>query len=149
MKRLLPLLATLLLVSPALAVEPVKVTANDMTVDEKNSNAVFAGEVIITRAGLTIWADKVVVLYGSGGESDIDSLTATGKVRIKTPTQDATGGKAVYNPDTMIVRLTENVTVRNAQGEVNGPELTINLKDDSSTFRGGDGGRVTGVFTPQ
>jgi hypothetical protein len=32
---------------------------------------------------------------------------------------------------------------------VKGPELTINLANDTSVFKGSEGGRVTGVFTPQ
>ena len=79
----------------------------------------------------------------------MQSLTATGNVRIKTADQDATGGQAVFDPDSQILRLTQNVTVKNAQGTVNGPELIINLATDTSTFRGSEGGRVTGVFTPQ
>ena len=90
-----------------------------------------------------------LVIYGSGGQSDIDGLTATGHVRIKTEGQEATGGKATFDPDTLILRLSENVTVVNAQGKLNGPELTINLKTNNSVFKGNEGGRVTGVFTPQ
>jgi hypothetical protein len=32
---------------------------------------------------------------------------------------------------------------------MSGPELTINLASNSSVFKGSEGGRVTGVFTPQ
>jgi lipopolysaccharide export system protein LptA len=149
--KVLPMLALLVLAAaPAVAAEPVKVTADTFTVDQSNKSGTFEGKVVITRVGLSIWADKVVITYGNGGKDDIDSLTATGHVRIKTPTQDATGGKATFDPDTQIVRLSEDVTVVNAQGKVNGPELIINLANDSSTFKGGaKGGRVTGVFTPQ
>jgi lipopolysaccharide export system protein LptA len=134
---------------PAVSAEPVNVSADDFTIDQNNNNATFSGNVVITRTGLQLWADKVVVIYGSGGQSDIDSLTATGHVRIKTESQDATGGKATFDPDTLILRLSENVTVVNAQGKLNGPELTINLKTNNSVFKGNAGGRVTGVFTPQ
>lgn len=134
---------------PVAAAEPVNVSADDFTIDQNNNNATFSGNVVITRTGLSLWADKVVVLYGSGGQSDIDSLTATGNVRIKTDSQDATGAKATFDPDTLILKLSGNVTVVNAQGRLNGPELTINLATNSSVFKGSEGGRVTGVFTPQ
>lgn len=134
---------------PAVAAEPVNVSADDFTIDQNNNNATFSGNVVITRTGLQLWADKVVVLYGTGGQSDIDSLTATGNVRIKTDSQDATGAKATFDPDTLILKLSGNVTVVNAQGKLNGPELTINLETNSSVFKGNEGGRVTGVFTPQ
>ncbi len=149
---ILALLMALLLAlpgSPAWAAEPVNVSADDFTIDQGNNNATFSGNVVITRTGLKLWADKVVVIYGSGGQSDIDSLTATGNVRIKTDSQDATGAKATFDPDKMILKLSGDVTVVNAQGKLNGPELTINLATNSSVFKGNEGGRVTGVFTPQ
>lgn len=146
---ILALVTALLLALPAFAVEPVNVSADDFTIDQANNNATFSGNVVITRTGLKLWADKVVVIYGSGGQSDIDGLTATGNVRIKTDSQEASGAKATFNPDTQILKLSGDVTVVNAQGKLSGPELTINLATNSSVFKGNAGGRVTGVFTPQ
>ncbi|MGV3491920.1 MAG: lipopolysaccharide transport periplasmic protein LptA [Devosia sp.] len=145
------LLAVLLTLStPAFAVDPVEVTADSFEIDDMTKNAVFTGSVVISRgSSLTVWADKVVVVYGSGGQSDMQSLTATGNVRIKTAQQNATGGQAVYDPGAQILRLTQNVTVTNAQGTVSGPELVLNLANNTTTFSGSEGGRVTGVFTPQ
>lgn len=149
MIRLAALLLSLLVALPALAEDPVNVTADTFTVDQAKGNATFSGNVVITRTGMKLWAEQVVVLYGTGGQSDIDSLVATGKVRIKTDTQEATGDRATFNPDTQILTLNDNVTVINAQGTVKGPQLTINLANDTSVFKGNEGGRVTGVFTPQ
>ncbi len=145
----IPLAILLAMALPAAAAEPVNVSADDFTNDQNNNNATFSGNVVITRTGLKLWADQVVVLYGSGGQSDIEGLTATGNVRIKTDGQDATGAKATFDPDTLILKLSGNVMVVNAQGKLNGPELTINLKTNSSVFKGNAEGRVTGVFTPQ
>lgn len=150
MKRLLAVLALSILALPALAAGiPVQVTADNFTIDQNTRNATFTGNVVISRAGLTMWAEKVVVVYGTGGQTDIAGLTATGNVRIKTADQEARGGKATFDPGALIVRLTDNVTVTNAQGTVSGPELTINIANNTSVFRGSEGGRVTGVFTPQ
>jgi lipopolysaccharide export system protein LptA len=135
---------------PALAAgTPVKITADSFVVDQGSNHATFAGGVVITRGSMTMWADKVVVNYGDGGESDIDGLEATGNVRIKTIGQEATGNRAVFTPDDSIIRVSGNVQVHNAQGTMSGPELTINLASNSSVFKGSEGGRVTGVFTPQ
>ncbi len=147
--KALLLAALLAIATPALAADPVKVTADNFEIDDMTKNAVFTGGVVITRGGLTVWADKVVVVYGAGGQSDMDSLTATGNVRIKTPDQEATGRQAVFDPDAQILKLSDNVTVTNAQGTVSGPELTINLANNTTAFRGSESGRVTGVFTPQ
>jgi len=117
-KHRLALALALLLAAPVVAAEPVKITADNFTVDQGNKSGTFTG-------------------------------SPTGAVRINTPAQEATGGRATFDPLTQILKLTENVTVLNAQGKVSGPELTINLASQTSTFEGGKGGRVTGVFTPQ
>ena len=128
---------------------PVKVTADSFTVDQQSGTATFTGNVVVARSGMNMWADKVVVRYGSGGAADIDTLEATGNVRIKTSGQQASGRRATFDPDTAILRLVDDVVVVNAQGTVRGPELTINLATNSSVFKGSEGGRVTGVFNPQ
>ncbi len=149
-------LAALLLLALASAVAvaatpavPVKVTADTFTVEQDSNRATFTGNVEIVRTGLSMWADVVVVHYGKGGQQDIDRLEASGNVRIKTREQEATGKRAVYDPRSMILTLSEDVTVSGAQGTVRGPELTIDLANDSSVFKSNSGGRVTGVFTPQ
>ena len=63
--------------------------------------------------------------------------------------QDATGDRATFNPETQILRLLGNVTVVNSAGTLNGPELQINLADNTTVFSGGRSGRVTGVFQTQ
>ena len=148
--RVLLALLLVLLAAPALAQgTQVKVTADNFVVDQGNNHATFTGSVVITRGSMTMWADKVVVNYGKAGENDIDGLDATGNVRIRTVGQEATGKRAVFTPDDSVVRLTGDVTVKNAQGTMNGPELIINLASNTSVFKGSEGGRVTGVFTPQ
>jgi lipopolysaccharide export system protein LptA len=150
MKVLLALLLAIGLAFPALAAgTPVKITADSFTIDQATNKATFSGAVVITRGSMTMWADKAVVNYGNGGEGDIDGLDATGNVRIKTTGQEATGNRAVFTPDNSTVRLSGNVRVKNATGTMSGPELTINLSSNTSVFKGSEGGRVTGVFTPQ
>jgi len=143
-------LLLMLVAAPVLAAgTPVKITADTFVIDQATNKATFTGAVVISRGSMTMWADKAVVNYGTGGEGDIDGLDATGNVRIKTTGQEATGGRAIFTPDNSTVRLTGNVKVKNASGTMSGPELTINLASNTSVFKGNEGGRVTGVFTPQ
>ncbi|HHY49926.1 MAG TPA: lipopolysaccharide transport periplasmic protein LptA [Alphaproteobacteria bacterium] len=149
MIRSLVVVLLALLVSPALAANPVKVQADTFVVDQARSLATFTGNVIVTRTDLTIWADEVQVSYGGGGVQDIKTLTAIGSVRLKTRDQEATGARATFNPTTQILRLSGDVTVVNASGTLNGPELVLDLVAQTATFTSAGGGRVTGVFTPQ
>ena len=150
------LLALVLLVTaPAAALAqvqgdgPIKVTGDTFTIDETKGVATFTGNVEIVRAGLNVWAQKVVVEYGSGGPEDVQTFVATGGVRLKTKDQDATGDRATFDPNTQMLKMTGNVVVENATGTLTGPSLTVNLADNSTVFEGGKGGRVTGVFSTQ
>ncbi|MDP1731679.1 MAG: LptA/OstA family protein [Devosia sp.] len=133
----------------AFAANTVKITADTFVVNETETEAVFTGNVVVVRTGLTVWADRIVVDYAEGGPESIKSFVATGHVRLKTEDQDATGERATFNPQTQILRLTGNVTVINASGTLNGPELEIDLARNTTVFSGGKAGRVTGVFTTQ
>ena len=132
---------------PVQAANPVEISADQFVVDESKREATFTGNVVLSREDLTVWAERVVVIYGEGGLENIQALTATGSVRLKTSDQDATGDRAVFNPNTQILRLSGNVTVTNSAGTLNGPELVINLAEKTSVFSSTGGGRVTGVFT--
>jgi lipopolysaccharide export system protein LptA len=134
---------------PALAANPVEVSADQFVVDEASSSATFTGNVIVRRADLTVWADKVVVNYGEGGVTNITNLVATGSVRLQTKDQTATGERATFDPRSQVLRLSGNVSVTNQAGTLSGPELVINLADRTTVFSSNRGGRVTGVFTPQ
>lgn len=128
---------------------PIKVTGDTFTIDEAKGVATFSGNVEIVRAGLNVWAQKVVIEYGAGGPEDVQTFVATGQVRLKTKDQDATGDKATFDPNTQMLHMTGNVVVVNATGTLTGPSLTVNLADNSTVFEGGKGGRVTGVFSTQ
>lgn len=148
MRLLLALLLCVGLGVPAaLAQNKVQVTADNFVVDQPRSEATFTGNVVVVRSDLTVWADRVLVTF-EGGMENIRTVTATGNVRLKTDTQDATGERATFTPDSQILRLSGNVTVNNASGTVTGPELVLDLANETSTFSASGGGRVTGTFTP-
>lgn len=127
--------------------DPVKITSDSFVVDDGAHLATFSGKVVVTRTNLTVWADTVVVEYGTQGPSSIQSFTATGGVKVKTREQTATGDKAVYDPKTQLLRLTGHVMLTNGKGSIGSPDLVIDLKSNLSTFTSGKGGRVSGVFT--
>jgi lipopolysaccharide export system protein LptA len=148
-KALALLFATLILAQPALSQQPVEITANLFTVNEQSNEVVFTGDVYVIHPTVKVWADKVVAMYGAGGTSDIESFVATGKVRLLTKDQDATGQRAVFTPGDQMLRLTENVNVVNSSGTVAADELLVNLETNVSTFTSKNNGRVTGIFTSQ
>lgn len=134
---------------PAFAASQIQVTADNFTVTDSKNQAVFTGNVQIIHPDVTLKADNVVIDYGAGGTSDVKTLDATGHVWLKTPEQTATGEHAIFDPKTQILTLNGDVTVVNASGTLHGPQLTVNLKTQTSTFTANKGSRVTGVFSSQ
>jgi lipopolysaccharide export system protein LptA len=152
MRRLLAIAIILAsFVPPAFAEEdPVHITADKFVIDESTNVATFTGNVVVKRKTLTVWAPTVVVDYGEGGPSDINSFEATGGVRIKTKDQDVTGNRAIYDPNSETLRVTGNVMVLNKSSTVGSGDMIVDLNTDKTVFTGGGStGRVTGVFTPK
>ena len=141
------LLVLLAAAMPALAQSRVQVDADTFVIDQAASEATFTGNVVVTRSDLKLWADRVLVTF-EGDMENVKLVTATGRVRLKTATQDATGERATFAPDSQILRLTGNVTVVSDTGTLNGPELVVDLANNITTFSATSGGRVTGVFSP-
>lgn len=129
--------------------DKVAISGDNFTVEEKLHQATFTGNVIITQSRIKVTADKVVAFYGEGGATNIKSFEATGHVKIVTKDQTATGDSATFDPKTQMLRLTGNVVVNNAAGQMKGPELLVDLGKNTSVFTGGKSGRVTGVFTSE
>jgi lipopolysaccharide export system protein LptA len=135
--------------APVLGQERVNITSDKMVMEEAMKKVVFTGNVNVVHPDVTVKAPMVEVTYGDGGPSDIETFVASGGVSLKSPDQTATGDIAVFDPVTEILRLTGHVIVVNAGGTMAGPELLVNLADNTSTFTADGSGRVTAVFTPE
>ena len=148
-------LALMLFVPPAFAQsalttpgQAVKITADSFVIEESAKQATFTGNVVISRTGLTVSAAKVVVTTAPASTtSRASTRPATSASRPPARTRPASAPCSI--PTTQILRLTGNVMVENAAGTMGGAELTVNLANNDTVFKAGEGQRVTGVFTPQ
>jgi lipopolysaccharide export system protein LptA len=128
----------------------VAITGDSFVVDDAQHQATFTGNVVVTQSSLNLTADRVVANYGAAGSTAINSFEATGRVKIVTKGQTATGDVADYDPAARVLTLSGNVAVVSASGSVKGGTLVIDLKTNTSKFTGSkSGGRVTGVFSSQ
>ncbi len=135
---------------PLKAQEQIKITSDSFLVDDNSTKAIFSGNVIISQPDLIVWADKVVVRYGSGGPSDLQEFEAIGNVKIKQPEQTARSDRGIYDPKSKILRLFGNVSVSNDSGTIIGDELIVDIASGTSSFPANiDGGRVTAIFDAQ
>jgi lipopolysaccharide export system protein LptA len=136
---------------------PVDVTAQRLEVQDRADRAIFAGNVHVTQAELTLDAARLTVAYsggqGSNSNVQIRRLDAAGGVIVRSPSETARGDFGIYDLDRKLITLIGNVQLNRQDNQVNGARLVIDLDSGRAVVDGGppgvnsNGGRVTGHFT--
>jgi len=136
---------------------PVDVQADRIEVQDRADRAIFAGNVHVTQAELTLDTPRLTVAYsgGRGGDSNVQirRLDAAGGVIVKSPSETARGDFGIYDLDRKLITLIGNVQLNREQNQVNGARLVIDLDSGRAVVDGGppgvnqSGGRVNGHFT--
>ena len=92
------------------------------------------------------------VISGSGVDSGVERIEASGNVYFVTPDQTIRGDRAVYTPADNMVVMTGDVIVTQGQNVMTGGRMTYNTETQAVTMAGGatsNGGRIRGVFYPE
>ncbi len=134
---------------------PVDVAADRIEVQDRADRAVFAGNVVVRQANLTLTAGRVTVAYTSSGGIQIQRIDASGGVTVRSPSETARGNFGIYDLNERIITLIGEVTLTRGASNVNGGRLVIDLDTGRAVMDGGgppgtsagEGGRVTGTFT--
>lgn len=122
---------------------PVKVTADQLSVNQKDGTAIFKGNVIVTQGTMTLQAATVQVLYATDHKS-IAKMTAEGGVQLVAGTDAASSSTAEYLPDTGDLTMMGDVLMTQGGAAMSGQSLKLDLKTGLGTMEG----RVTTTFTP-
>ena len=143
--------------------EQIRISADKLTVHDKDKLAEFAGSVKASQGNNVIRSDKLKIYYKSGfgeeekkpaGEETIEKLVASGNVRIRFDENIAVSDDAVYVTETRVLVLTgENSKITKGNDSISGSKITLYRDDGRITIEGGqktDGqkGRVEAVFYP-
>jgi lipopolysaccharide export system protein LptA len=132
---------------------PVDVSADRIEVQDRADRALFAGNVHVRQAELTLDTERLTVAYASAGGIQIQRLDASGGVVVKSPSETARGNFGVYDLDRKLITLVGDVRLNRGQSSISGSRLVIDLASGRAVVDGGpagvgqDGGRVTGHFT--
>jgi lipopolysaccharide export system protein LptA len=132
---------------------PIDVAADRIEVQDRSDRAVFAGNVHVRQAALTLDTDRLTVAYTSGGGVQIRRLDASGGVTVRSPSETARGTFGIYDLDRKLITLVGAVQLNRGGSQINGQRLTIDLNSGRAVVDGGpagvgqSGGRVTGHFT--
>ena len=60
---------------------PITVKSNEMTADNKGKTALFSGKVVAKQGDITIFSDKLIVMYADKN-GEVEKVEASGNVRI-------------------------------------------------------------------
>jgi lipopolysaccharide export system protein LptA len=132
---------------------PVDVAADRIEVQERADRAIFAGNVKVRQADLTLDTQRLTVAYTSEGGVQIERLDAAGGVVVRSPSETARGDFGIYDLERKLITLIGDVQLTRQGSRVNGSRLIIDLTSGRAVIDGGgpgigqSGGRVTGHFT--
>lgn len=139
--------------------EEIHVIADQLVSNIKEHYAEFSGDVKAKQGDLGITSDTLRIYYKTGKDNDkntaedkrsIEKIIASGNVKIKSGKQLASGDKAVYNVDSMILVLTgENCRISTEKSYIAGSKVTLNRADGKLIIEGDSKNRVSGVFYPE
>ena len=132
---------------------PVDVTADRIEVQDRADRAIFAGNVHVKQASLSLDTERLTVAYSSGGGVQIRRLDASGGVTVRSPSETARGNFGIYDLDKKLITLVGGVQLNRGGSQIRGSRLVIDLSSGRAVIDGGapgvgqSGGRVTGHFT--
>ena len=132
---------------------PIDVAADRIEVQDRSDRAIFAGNVKVRQASLSLDTERLTVAYSSGGGIQIRRLDAAGGVVVRSPSETARGNFGIYDLDRKLITLVGDVRLDRGGSRVMGSRLVIDLDSGRAVIDGGapgvgqSGGRVTGRFT--
>lgn len=124
--------------------EPVEITGDALSVDQKTGQAVWSGNVLIAQGAMRLAAQQVTIIYGTGGQNRISALKATGDVTLVSGEDAAEAAAADYNVESGNVILTGNVLLTQGSNVMAGERVEVNL----ATGTAHASGRVRSVLQP-
>ena len=126
--------------------QQVEVSADELSVDQANGQAVFAGNVLVVQGEVRMSAGRVAVVYADTGGSanGISSLRATGGVTFVTASDAVEAREATYSVENGTVQLSGGVILTQGQNAISGETMIVDLNSGQGRMEG----RVRTIFTP-
>ena len=146
--------------------EPIKIDADRLDVFDKESRAVFAGNVVAVQGDSTMKCTSLTVFYEprkadgdaaakpapaaatGSADSQIKKIDCKGPVTIVSKTQVATGDNASFDRVANKVLLLGNVALSDGPNVTRGEKLVYDLNSGIANVETAPGGRVKALFVP-
>lgn len=124
--------------------DPVEVTADRLSVDQENGQAVFTGNVRAIQGTMKLSAERVLVVY-SDDQSRIARLEASGGVMIISGADAAEAQTADYDIDAGTVVMRGDVVLVQGENVMNAQNMTVDLNTGAARMDG----RVRTIMNPE
>ena len=143
--------------------EPINIDADRLDVFDKESRAVFAGNVVAVQGDTTMKCTVLTVFYEQnrqaggrpaapptqgGGDNAIKKIDCKGPVTIVSKTQVATGDNATFDRVANRVFLLGNVALTDGPNVTRGERIVYDLNSGVANVETAPGGRVKALFVP-
>jgi len=146
--------------------EPINIDADRLDVFDKESRAVFAGNVVAVQGDTTMKCTTLTVFYEQnrqggagaakpaaaaapgGNENAIKKIDCKGPVTIVSKTQVATGDNATFDRVANRVYLIGNVALSDGPNVTRGERIVYDLNSGVANVETAPGGRVKALFVP-
>lgn len=137
--------------------EPVQIQADKLEVKDSKGFAKFSGNVEVVQGTTVLKAKRLTVYYSknsgnNGPAGNVQRIVATGKVAVRSGSEQATASSADIDMKNQIALLSGGVTLTQGNNIVQGCKLRINLANNDAVLtpcakkKNGKKGRVTIMF---
>jgi len=118
---------------------PVEISADQLTIDQRDGSATFIGNVLIGQGDMRLSAGKVRVEYNSS-EADatgrVSRLFASGGVTLVSGNEAAEAKEAVYTIATGTIVMTGNVILTQGANALSSERMVIDLENGVASMVG-------------
>ena len=115
--------------------EPVVITSQTLTADNKNNIAVFEGTVVAKSGDIAMYSDKMTVSY-SEAEKKIAKIHAIGNVKVHKKDTTLFSDEAIYLNDDEKIIFTGNPRAVEGENVITGKEIIFYIRDDRAVVQG-------------
>lgn len=114
---------------------PVEVTADALSINQKDGTALYTGDVLIAQGDMRLAAPRVLVIYSETAKK-IQRLEATGGVTMVSGDEAAEAQRADYTLDTGIIIMTGNVLLTQGASALTSEKMTVDLETGTAQMAG-------------
>jgi lipopolysaccharide export system protein LptA len=114
---------------------PIIITSETLTADNKNSTAVFEGNVVAKTDDVTMYSDKMTVFYDSASNK-VTKIHALGHVKVHKEERALFSDEAMYLEEEEKIIFTGHPKAVDGENVISGTQIIFYLKDDRAEVQG-------------